>query len=72
LGIERRYKDELGVQLAVATVPNGHNVLWESPGETIKAVEEFLGGGIKSHDPADDDELAPGYFEESGTFRLLI
>jgi len=41
--VEQRYKEALGDQLTVATVPNGHNVLWESPRETIAAVEQFLG-----------------------------
>jgi lipase len=40
-----RYRDALGDLLTVATVPNGHNVLWESPGETISEVEKFLGAG---------------------------
>jgi pimeloyl-ACP methyl ester carboxylesterase len=40
--VERRYGEELGDRLSVASVPNGHNVLWESPGETIAAVERFL------------------------------
>jgi hypothetical protein len=26
-------------------VPNGHNVLWESPEETAAAIEQFLAGG---------------------------
>jgi lipase len=38
----RRYEEELGEQLTVVGVPNGHNVLWESPEETIGAVERFL------------------------------
>ncbi len=37
-----RYRDELGELLTVVGVPNGHNVLWESPQETIEAVERFL------------------------------
>jgi lipase len=37
-----RYRKALGPLLTVATVPNGHNVLWESPLETIGAVESFL------------------------------
>lgn len=37
-----RYRKTLGPLLTVATVPNGHNVLWESPAETIGAVESFL------------------------------
>jgi lipase len=41
-GVEQRYRDELGAGLTVATVPNGHNVLWESPTETIAAVTGFL------------------------------
>lgn len=40
-----RYTGELGDLLTVVTVPNGHNVLWESPAETIGAVERFLGEG---------------------------
>ena len=38
----RRYEEELGVLLTRVDVPNGHNVLWESPRETIDAVERFL------------------------------
>jgi lipase len=38
----RRYRDALGPLLTVVTVPNGHNVLWESPAETVAAVESFL------------------------------
>jgi lipase len=41
----QRYRDELGDLLTSVTVPNGHNVLWESPEETIGAVERFLGPG---------------------------
>jgi len=40
---EARYRETLGDQLKVETVPNGHNVLWESPNETIEAIERFLG-----------------------------
>ena len=38
----RRYRAALGPLLTVATVPNGHNVLWESPVETTGALESFL------------------------------
>jgi len=38
-----RYREALGDLLEAATVPNGHNVLWESPAETIAAVRAFLG-----------------------------
>jgi lipase len=38
-----RYRDELGDLLTTTTVPNGHNVLWEAPLETIAAIEDFLG-----------------------------
>jgi lipase len=38
----RRYEEELGDLLTLTGVPNGHNVLWESPEETIGAVERFL------------------------------
>ena len=37
-----RYKEELGDLLTEVVVPNGHNVLWEAPAETIGAIEEFL------------------------------
>ncbi len=40
--VGQRYRDELGDLLTVVEVPNGHNVLWESPRETIDAVEQFL------------------------------
>lgn len=43
----RRYEEELGDLLTRVDVPNGHNVLWESPRETIEAVEQFL-------EPADE------------------
>jgi lipase len=42
---ERRYREALGDELTVVAVPNGHNVLWESPRETIAAVEGFLAPG---------------------------
>jgi len=38
----RAYFDRLGELLTVVDVPNGHNVLWESPEETFAAVERFL------------------------------
>ncbi len=40
-----RYREEIGDLLTVATVPNGHNVLWEAPAETAAAVESFLAAG---------------------------
>lgn len=39
---DRRYRDALGSQLKMVAVPNGHNLLWESPVETEAAVREFL------------------------------
>jgi lipase len=41
-GQHRRYEEELGELFARVDVPNGHNVLWESPRETIDVVERFL------------------------------
>ena len=38
-----RYREALGDLLSEATVPNGHNVLWEAPEETINAIERFVG-----------------------------
>lgn len=39
-----RYREALGDLLTEVVVPNGHNVLWESPAETIGAIEQFLAG----------------------------
>lgn len=39
---ERRYREVLGELLTTASVPHGHNVLWESPAETTAAVRTFL------------------------------
>jgi len=38
-----RYEEALGGLLSVVEVPNGHNVLWESPDQTLGAIERFLG-----------------------------
>lgn len=40
-----RYRKELGSLLTLVTVPNGHNVLWESPAETTAAIDGFLAAG---------------------------
>ena len=40
---ERRYREALGDLLHGGRGPNGHNLLWESPAETIAAIERFLG-----------------------------
>lgn len=37
-----RYRDVLGSLLTMAAVPNGHNVLWESPVETEAAILAFF------------------------------
>jgi hypothetical protein len=39
---DRRYREALGSLLTMAAVPNGHNVLWESPLETGAAIRSFL------------------------------
>jgi lipase len=39
---DRRYREELGSLLTMAAVPNGHNVLWESPRETEAAILGFI------------------------------
>lgn len=39
---EVNYRSQLGELLEVVTVPNGHNLLWESPRETLAAIEAFL------------------------------
>lgn len=40
--LKPRYREALADLLTEVTVPNGHNMLWESPGETISAIEHFL------------------------------
>jgi pimeloyl-ACP methyl ester carboxylesterase len=37
-----RYREALGGLLTEVVVPNGHNVLWEAPAETIAAIEGFV------------------------------
>jgi lipase len=39
---QQRYAEELGGLLTKVVAPNGHNVLWESPRETIGAIERLL------------------------------
>jgi lipase len=39
---DRRYREALGSLLTMAAVPNGHNVLWESPAQTEAAILDFL------------------------------
>jgi lipase len=39
---DSRYRRELGSLLTMAAVPNGHNVLWESPAETEAAILSFF------------------------------
>jgi lipase len=48
---QQRYVEELGDLLTKVDVPNGHNVLWESPQETLAAVERFV-------EPADEPAVA--------------
>ncbi len=45
---DARYREALGDLLTEATVPNGHNVLWEAPEETISALEGFLAGPARA------------------------
>ena len=40
--VDRRYREERGSLLTRKAVPHGHNMLWESPQETIAAIAEFL------------------------------
>lgn len=46
--IKRRYTEALGDLLTLATVPHGHNMLWESPAETIAAIEGFLAPALQA------------------------
>lgn len=70
-GVEQRYREELGAGLTVAKVPNGHNVLWESPAETIAATAGFLEVGVEAAGGVLEGPV-PGYFEGSGAFRPLV
>jgi lipase len=54
---DRRYRDALGSLLTIATVPNGHNVLWEAPAETTAAIAAFLALGA-DRDGAEDEPAA--------------
>jgi lipase len=38
----QRYREALGDLLTVVDVPNGHNMLWESPEQTIGAIDAFV------------------------------
>ncbi len=40
--LQARYEEALGELLTLVEVPNGHNLLWESPQETLAAIERFL------------------------------
>jgi pimeloyl-ACP methyl ester carboxylesterase len=40
---DQEYEKRLGELQTQVEVPNGHNVLWESPVETLGAIEEFVG-----------------------------
>ncbi len=42
--LKPRYEEALGELLTEVVVPNGHNLLWEAPAETIGAIERFLAG----------------------------
>jgi lipase len=46
--LESDYRETLGELLTMATVPNGHNLLWESPAETGEAIERFIGAASAS------------------------
>lgn len=39
---EARYEAALGEGFHFEEVPNGHNVMWDSPAETVAAIERFL------------------------------
>jgi len=59
-GLADRYREALGEKLSLARVPHGHNVLWESPKETISAVEGFLLEGRGGSRPSVTHRDAPG------------
>lgn len=72
------YRECLSRSVAAVTVPNGHNVLWESPDETAAAVGRFLSSGadeqakLSSVKPQDEEEeVIAGYEDSAGTLHLL-
>jgi pimeloyl-ACP methyl ester carboxylesterase len=67
---EERYRDRLGAGLSLVRVPNGHNVLWESPEETGLAIERFLEPGAAGGKAAIDP--TPGYLDAGGSLRPLL
>ncbi len=36
------YEERLGDRVSLVEVPNGHNVLWEAPAETLGAIDSFI------------------------------
>jgi pimeloyl-ACP methyl ester carboxylesterase len=44
--LKPRYQEALGDLLTEVTVPNGHNLLWESREETISAIEQFVSAPV--------------------------
>jgi lipase len=49
-----RYEEALGELLTAVEVPNGHNLLWESPQQTLAAIERFLGPVVDRQSTAAD------------------
>jgi pimeloyl-ACP methyl ester carboxylesterase len=64
--LEARYLDQLGGRLTTAKVPHGHNMLWESPRETTRAIESYLRSDAWEEDPI------PGYVGDGGFFQPLL
>jgi lipase len=67
---QQRYRDALGAMLTTVSVPNGHNVLWETPNETIDAIEAFLVDTKSNQRPI--EEIIAGYRDESGSLHPLF
>jgi lipase len=67
---EERYRARLASRLALARVPNGHNVLWEAAEETLAAVEAFL--QARRPGPAPVAEPTAGYRDAGGLLRPLL
>jgi lipase len=45
---DARYSEQLGELQRRVEVPNGHNVLWEAPVESLSAIEEFVARVVSS------------------------
>ncbi len=70
LSLEERYRAALASRFSLVRVPNGHNVLWESPAETSSAVARFL--DASQADVAPPCDPLAGYVDAGGSLQPLL